>query len=121
MSKASEKLENVSKRVFELRNRLGYTQEALAAKLGVSRNYVYMVEKGRTPGKKFVEKLRELEQPSESTKTNPNVIHEESPAYGGANDADIAERLRMDALTLRVMANRLDAEAKEIEQRHGKH
>ena len=124
MSKSSEKLENVSNRVSELRRRLGLTQDELAQRLGVSGNYVYMIEKGRIPGKKFVEKLRELEQPSESGGSNPLVVREEFLGYNRQSNEEglaTANRLRLDAQTLRVMANRLETEAAEIEKRHSRY
>ena len=122
VSKASEKLDDFANRVFELRQRLKFTQDELAKTLGVSRNYVYMIEKGREPGKKFVEKFTKLEGSSESREPNPLVVREEPPSprrnlhRGGIATA---ERLRLDAQTLRVMADRLDAEASEIEKLHG--
>lgn len=40
---------------------MNLTQEELAQKLGLSRNYVHMIEKGRAPGETVVELFRHLE------------------------------------------------------------
>ena len=86
----------------------------------MSRNYIYMIEKGRSPGKKFVEKLRELERANEKRDTMPITAKESPPSYGEnllGEEKNLARRLRIDAQTLRLMASRLEAEATEIETR----
>ena len=45
-----------------LRARLGVSQEALAEQLEVSRNYLSMIENGRTPSRRFANRLERMER-----------------------------------------------------------
>lgn len=53
--------EKTAARVSKAREAADVNQSAFARRLGVSRNYVSMVENGKEPGRKFLEKLLELE------------------------------------------------------------
>jgi transcriptional regulator with XRE-family HTH domain len=66
MRPSSNTCEVFSDRIKQLRQAKGLTQSEFGALLNVSKNYVYMLEKGRTPGKKIVELVRQLEGGSET-------------------------------------------------------
>lgn len=55
------KSEIISNRLVSLRKGCNWTQQELASELGVSKNYIYMLEKGRIPGTKIMKELRRLE------------------------------------------------------------
>lgn len=57
-----KKSENSSKRFVSARKQRGLTQEQFAEMLGISGNYVYLIESGKKPaGPKLLEKLELLE------------------------------------------------------------
>jgi transcriptional regulator with XRE-family HTH domain len=57
-------------RLVRFRETRGLSQADAATLLNVSKNYVWMIEKGKKPGRKFVEKLSYLESgPAESNST----------------------------------------------------
>jgi transcriptional regulator with XRE-family HTH domain len=77
---STKKLENFSNRVLALREKLNLTQDALAKRLDVSMNYVHLIEKGRRPGKNFLNKLSQIEAESENAETEVNRVLAEGPA-----------------------------------------
>jgi len=56
------KKENFSHRVKNLRVALGLNQEAFATRLGVSRNYVSMIEGGREPSEALIKYFETIER-----------------------------------------------------------
>jgi len=57
------KSEIFSERLVALRKRMGnLTQKQLAERMGCSRNYIYMLENGRDPGRKMVSLVSKLEE-----------------------------------------------------------
>jgi transcriptional regulator with XRE-family HTH domain len=56
-----EKLDSFSNRLKSLRECMNWTQSQLAERLGVSMNYVYMLENGRQESEKIKEKFLTLE------------------------------------------------------------
>ncbi len=78
--------ETIGGRIREARKEKGYTQEELAKKVEVSKNYIYLIESGREkPGKKAVRDIAKILGVTEewildgmSTKTPPES---ESAAY----------------------------------------
>lgn len=61
------KPENTAARVKHLRTKLHASQEEFAARLGFSRNYISMIEKGREPGSSFLLALEAFEKNKENT------------------------------------------------------
>lgn len=75
---STKKLE-ICERVKAYRVREGLTQEVLAEKLGISRNYVHLIEAGKKhPSWHLLEKFTEFE----TGKTNELVLKEDAPPYG---------------------------------------
>ncbi len=72
-------MKKFSDRVSSLRTRLGVSQETFAKQLGVSRNYVSMIEQGRQPSESL-KKLIETMEATPSSKPQP-VTREEPMAY----------------------------------------
>lgn len=53
---------NNADRLLEMRGLLGATQAEMAERLGVSRNYIYLIESGKKePGAKFLRNLERIE------------------------------------------------------------
>jgi transcriptional regulator with XRE-family HTH domain len=71
-------LDSLSNRMISVRNRLNLTQKELAARLNISKNYVYLIECGeKRGGKKVREKLDYLEK--ESGIRLDNAVQPEKP------------------------------------------
>lgn len=106
------------------RKRQGFSQAEAAQVLGVTRSYLNQIEKGREPGRAFFDNFLRLEsehvlRPSEHSES---IVAEKVTTYAerkAVKEIAFATRLRADAMMLREMAERLDAEAKEIEKLHG--
>ena len=67
-----------SDRVLNLRSRLGLSQDAFAKRLGVSRNYVSMIEQGREPSDSLKKLIETLETPAPA---GLGVVREEPALY----------------------------------------
>jgi transcriptional regulator with XRE-family HTH domain len=119
------KSEILSERLISLRTANGWTQSQLAERLKVSKNYVYMLEKGRLPGKKLVEQVDLLESGKCSTVRGhdvewiiPGIGKVEPNGYVNVPPALLAEWLscaidRDDWKTVAQMSGLLNAVAKE--------
>lgn len=107
-----------------LRERLGVTQEALAQRMGFSRNYVSMVEKGRNPGPRFIKQLALLEISSglrpvpnseqAGEQRSPRLTDPEAmPRYGGR--ARIKAAREAAGLSVKELAKRLGAQISYVQ------
>ena len=84
--------------VLETRTRHRLTQKALANRLGVAKNYVYLIESGRKPLTRAIsQKLAELDNPAPlrypltDATTGAAEVREPPPCAGcAARDAEIA-------------------------------
>lgn len=76
--------EDFSQRVIKLRQKLGLSQDGLAKRLGVSRNYVSMVEGGRLPSEALQKLILTLEDRELRTPgfTDDHVLREDPAPYG---------------------------------------
>lgn len=78
-------MKKFSERVSSLRGRLGLSQEAFAKRLGVSRNYVSMIEQGREPSASLKRLIETLETPPSTTPAPMAVptaaLREDTVAY----------------------------------------
>lgn len=81
--------ENFAKRVTSYREKLGITQSELANRLGVSRNYVGMLEAGREPSEPLKRLFQGLEE--EATRYVVTVIE---PGGAVPPDVPMVETLR---------------------------
>jgi transcriptional regulator with XRE-family HTH domain len=89
-------VENTSQSLLTERERLGLTQQEMADLLGVSRNYVSMIEVGKKP---FADKLR---RKLKRTDANfPANVCEPPPAPYGAPEAPELTCLRAEVAHLR--------------------
>jgi transcriptional regulator with XRE-family HTH domain len=100
------KKENFSHRVKNLRVALGLNQEAFANRLGVSRNYISMIEGGRAPSEALIKYFETIEREhfgdlSKDDDDAASVVREESRflAVPSANahtmlNGDVRVRLR---------------------------
>lgn len=88
-------------RVSSLRRRLGLSQTAFANKLGVSRNYVSMLEGGREPSESLSKLMDTMEKQADETRqTFPipdsrpveNMLQEDATPY---NESPVDQRLRL--------------------------
>jgi len=52
--KSTHVTNTIGQRVLALRKRLGITQAEIARRMGFVRNYISLIENGRTPSHKFV-------------------------------------------------------------------
>lgn len=81
MRSSTQKSESLfSDRLRGLRARLGITQKRLAELLDVNKNYVYMLEKGRLPGRKIIEKVSRLEVDKVPSLTTTGTVNDEKSA-----------------------------------------
>jgi transcriptional regulator with XRE-family HTH domain len=97
-------MKNNSNSLFSTRMRLKMTQKDIADKLGVARNYVYLMESGRKPVTDTItQKLTELETAE---------VREPPAAYSTPADrpADRADASRLDDVV-----NRLDKMQTQID------
>lgn len=94
--------EDFSKRVIRLRNTLGLNQAAFGDLLGVSRNYVSMIETGRKPSRHLIKAVENLEFEQEN-KHGPPVIRENGGGYAASpmaetipfpRDSDLMQRVQ---------------------------
>ena len=90
----NEVCSNLAARLIAIRKRLGVTQQTLAEMLGIDKNYVYMLEKGRRAGKKVIARVSQLET-EESHQAAPaaaikNPDHFEMTAVAAALPAELA-------------------------------
>lgn len=84
------KNETAPERLIALRDKLAITQAQMADLLGVSKNYIYLIEsKTNKPGRKFIAKLEALEEseskkldtPRFSVSENKNTVNETPEPY----------------------------------------
>lgn len=72
-------MQTVAQRLQLLRAKLRWNQQELAARLGVSRNYVSMIEQGREPSKSLILLLEQLEREAAD---DPVRIMDQGADYG---------------------------------------
>ncbi len=107
-------LQNTAQRLSKLRAKLGLNQQQLADQLGISRNYVSMLEQGREPSKSIVLLIEKLESDAAGDQTS---VREESHAMAetpqrmmrlarmqkGVSFADLAKMTRYNAGVLQAV------------------
>ncbi|HWL54304.1 MAG TPA: helix-turn-helix transcriptional regulator, partial [Chthoniobacteraceae bacterium] len=83
--------EDFSKRVKSVRSKLGMTQEQMAVALGITKGYVWSIEKGeKRPSQKVVSKLDALELPSTSSASTPRTLLKAAREAKGMTQKDLA-------------------------------
>jgi len=85
-------IENFSERVKSVRSKLGLTQEQMAVALGITKGYVWSIEKGeKRPSQKVVSKLDELESHSEPVAfSSPRSLLKATREAKGMSQKDLA-------------------------------
>ncbi len=97
------KMQNIAERLRVLRTKLGITQEQLANLLGLSRNYIGLMEKGREPSKGVLSRIEQLE--AEMKEGNEVVIPDDGPAVDIGNARQLLKQARLrKALTVDQLA-----------------
>jgi transcriptional regulator with XRE-family HTH domain len=74
-----KKSETISERLVRLREERNLTQAEIGRLVGVSKNYIYLIESGsKVPAEKFVRKLDHFET---GASNSPMAVNEESAPY----------------------------------------
>lgn len=108
MRQSIQKSEIFSETLTSLRMRLKMTQQELAERLGVSKNYIYMIEKGRLPGPKFISQVRRLEETISQAIEHPNILKESKAEYEN-EDPKLKRVLPMDIVPTEILKRIFDA------------
>lgn len=93
---------NFSQRVINLRKAMGLNQEAFANLIGLSRNYVSMIEGGREPSKQVIKMIGALEEKhrhgdAHGVRQKPCDIMRRAREAKGLSFADLAKLTRYNA------------------------
>ncbi|MGC3991675.1 MAG: S24 family peptidase [Chthoniobacteraceae bacterium] len=88
--------EDFPKRITRLRNLLGDSQTDFAQRLGISRNYVSMLEQGREPSaslRKLIERLEAESLARESYEDSPRARLKAAREHAGLSIRELAKRM----------------------------